>query len=141
MINKIITHRHRVREAEAGEVGGGEHGERRRVRAAAGLLVGGGVGVVLPPLAVEERLEVQLRRALLHLLVWPLLLLLILSAVVNWWWWRRSRMLLEMPQRGRSPREEKEKKEKGKLLFFAPHKAELPTRARLERCQSGVERG
>lgn len=141
MINKIITHRHRVREAEAGEVGGGEHGERRRVRAAAGLLVGGGVGVVLPPLAVEERLEVQLRRALLHLLVWPLLLLLILPAVVNWWWWRRSRMLLEMPQRGRSPREEKEKKEKGKLLFFAPHKAELPTRARLERCQSGVERG
>lgn len=141
MINKIITHRHRVREAEAGEVGGGEHGERRRVRAAAGLLVGGGVGVVLPPLAVEERLEVQLRRALLHLLVWSLLLLLILPAVVNWWWWRRSRMLLEMPQRGRSPREEKEKKEKGKLLFFAPHKAELPTRARLERCQSGVERG
>lgn len=141
MINKIITHRHRVREAEAGEVGGGEHGERRRVRAAAGLLVGGGVGVVLPPLAVEERLEVQLRRALLHLLVWSLLLLLILPEVVNWWWWRRSRMLLEMPQRGRSPREEKEKKEKGKLLFFAPHKAELPTRARLERCQSGVERG
>lgn len=141
MINKIITHRHRVREAEAGEVGGGEHGERRRVRAAAGLLVGGGVGVVLPPLAVEERLEVQLRRALLHLLVWSLLLLLILPEVVNWWWWRRSRMLLEMPQRGRSPREEKEKKEKGKLFFFAPHKAELPTRARLERCQSGVERG